>query len=525
MNAPRPSAAKRWCAAAAAALLAAGCAVPPKVPSPPAAVSEALASLPALPGGADAKAAADAVAPFWRGFGDVELERLIGAALVENADARIAAARVREAKAAADGTGALGKPTLDLGADAGRSRDAGETANAFSAGFTAGWEIDLFGAIAAQQQAAGAQLRSSEAGREAVLVTVAAETALAYVAERRAATLIALAQQSLAAQRATLVLLCARLDAGRGTRLDVERAAALVAGTRATLVSLGAVAEAGARRLDLLRNRASTAPDSRLAPQRLRNDAMLAAAAPRASIATASATGVTATLPPACAGTSAEAAGAASRARDALAAAPDDALARLQDPAGTPEQRLAELLPRRPDVRAAEAQFAAAALLTEAERARLWPTLKLGSGLGQRAVSLSAFGSSGALTWSLGSALAWSLVDHGAKQAAVDAALARGEVAAIAFERTVNDAIGEVELARSLRGRNRLVVAELSTAATAADAAAVQARARFEAGASDFLVLLDAERERIAAQERLVQARAAVIEATIALYRALAGGW
>lgn len=448
------------------ALLLAGCAVAPPAPETPAAVR---ALMPTAAATLAEDKARESTAAFWRSFGDSDLAALIDQALKANPDVRTAQARLREARALAGLSDARGKPTLDAGADAGRARQSGSTSNDFGVGLSAGWEIDLFGALAADRAAAQATVRASELGVRAAQVSVAGDLARAYFEMRGAQAQLQVAEQSLQAQQAALKLLLARLDAGRGTALDTERARTLVANTAASVPPLQAAVQRSRYRLATLQALPPQALDERLA-------------APRA-------------LP-------------------ALAAQPFTADTETQ-----------ALLQRRPDIAVAEAQFAAASATLAAERRRLWPTLKLSGSVGLNSGRLADLVSSGAFVWGLGASLAWNLIDNGAKTSQIAAADARTEQAAIQYERVVLAALEETAGALDGYSRSARQAEALFTAAQASQRAATLAQARFDAGASDFLVVLDAERERLAAADRLAQAQTGQAQALVSVYRSLAGGW
>ena len=448
------------------ALLLAGCAVAPSAPDRPVPVQALMTPLTA-PLAEDK--AREATAAFWRGFGDTDLAALIEQALKANPDLRTAQARLREARALAGLSESRGTPTLNAGADASRGRQSGITANDFGVGLDGSWEIDLFGALAADRAAAQATVRASELGVRAAQVSVAGDLARSYFEMRGAQAQLQVAEQSLQAQQATLKLLLARLDAGRGTALDTERARTLVANTAASVPPLQATVQRSRYRLTALLALPPQALDERLA-------------APRA-------------LPgllvqPFTAGSDAQA-----------------------------------LLQRRPDIAVAEAQFAAASATLAAERSRLWPTLKLSGSLGLNSGRLADLASSSAFVWGLGASLAWNLIDNGAKQSQIAAADARTEQAAIQYERVVLAALEET--AGALDGYSRIArqAEALLTAMQASQRATTLAQARFDAGASDFLVVLDAERERLAAADRLAQVQTGQAQALVSVYRSLAGGW
>jgi outer membrane protein, multidrug efflux system len=212
------------------------------------------AAIPSAPQAAQfvnaAATAAEPVQQFWRLFNDSTLNSLVSQALVSNTDLRVAVARVAEARAVAQGTDGAGKPTLGVGAGASRSRTgdgtgatnpgSSRTGNNFNAGLQAGWEPDLFGRISFEKTAAQAQLQTTQAQQRAVQVSVVAEVARTYFELRGQQEQLRVARAALQTQTEALKIVQARLDGGRGTALDTERAQALVASTAAAVPALDA---------------------------------------------------------------------------------------------------------------------------------------------------------------------------------------------------------------------------------------------------------------------------------------------
>jgi multidrug efflux system outer membrane protein len=277
------------------------------------------------------------------------------------------------------------------------------------------------------------------------------------------------AEAALDAQRDTGSLVHARLSAGRANAFDADRADALVQTTAATLPALDATLARTRYRLAVLTGQPPTALDARLAEPR-----------PVPGIA-------------------------------------PTALSRI----GSPQS----LLRRRPDIAAAEQQVAAAAARIGVARSQLFPQLTLAGSLGLNAGRIGALDERNALAFNLGATLAWSLVDFGRRRALVAAASARGEQAMAAYEKTVLEALEETEGALAAYTRAQRRTESLYGAARSAGSAAELARARFFAGSSDLLAVLDAERESLAARDRLAQATTDGATSLVAVYKALAGGW
>ncbi len=425
-----------------------------------------------------AKAPANATAAepaerFWRGFGDADLDGLIGDALKANTDIRIAAARLSEARALERLSRATELPAVGSSANVARTRAPNQTGvtvngSAFGTGLDVRWEADLFGRLSDGRRAATADAEASAALVQSARLAVAGDVARNYFELRGLQERLRVAQESLQTQREALKLVVGRLDAGRGTALDTERARALVFGTEAGIPALELQLVLTGQRLAVLLGQPPRAMDARLV--------------------------VPKPLP-------------------GLRAVP---LAGI----GSPEN----LLRRRPDLQAAEQQaVAAAARVGVAYKARL-PALTLGGTLGLNAGRLVDIAKGQSFVYNLGASLLWSVFDNGANVALADAAQARNLVAVIAYERAVLGALEETEGALAAYTRTQQQAQSLFDAAQAADKASEIARGRFGAGVSDFLTVLDAERERLSARDRLATAQTAAAVSVVAVYKALAGG-
>lgn len=450
------------------AAMLAGCATGPEVrPFRPDA-GAAFANAPA-----EAAASAAPAADFWRGFNDADLDTLVARALAANHDLRIAAANLQEARALARFADAQLYPQVGINASAARvrARDSegrAETGSLYAAGFDVGYELDLFGRVRSDRRAAGATVLAGEAALRAAQLSIAAEVARNYFELRGLQEQLRVARASLDTQRAALRLVEARESAGRGTTFDTERARALVAGTEATVPALEAALLRTRYRLAVLSGQVPTALDALLGEQK--------------------------PLP-------------------GLKAVPLAAV-------GTPES----LLARRPDVAAAEQQAVAAAARVGVARSALLPRITLGGTLGVNAGRVGDLGDSASFAYNLGAQLVWSLLDFGRVRAQIAAADARSEAALAAYERGVLQALEETEGALAAYTRTQQQADALMRAAQSAQKAADIARSRFEVGVADFLAVLDAERELLAARDRLAQSQAAAATSVVAVYKALGGG-
>jgi outer membrane protein, multidrug efflux system len=183
------------------------------------------------------------------------------------------------------------------------------------------------------------------------------------------------------------------------------------------------------------------------------------------------------------------------------------------------------LLQRRPDVAAAEQQLLATQAQWGVAQSALFPKLTLAGSLGLNSGRLVNVLEPGAFIFNLGASLLWALIDNGQRQTQVGGAAERIDVAQATFDKAVHNALKDTESALATYSRTQLQTDSLFTAATAVSRAAHIARARFAAGVSDFFAVLDAERELLASQDRLLVAQTQAATSLVGVYRALAGGW
>jgi outer membrane protein, multidrug efflux system len=414
---------------------------------------------------------------FWQQFQDPALDALIHKALSANTDVRMATARLREARGQRSEVQGRGLPTVDAAASARRNRASlsqapglsseQRTASSFDAGFDASWELDLFGGVRRSVQAATAQTEAVQADLAGVRLSVAAEVARRYLSLRGQQQRLQVAIANLQNQSDTLRLTQTRLNAGRGTEFDLARIRSLVEATRATLPALQAGIASDALSLALLTGQ-----------------------------------------PPGAHQTLVE--------TPAVVPAPP-ALSYTADPAA--------LLRRRPDVRAAERRLEVASASIGITTAQLFPSVSLTGFVGLNAGRASDLSGAGALAYSVGPGLRWNLLDFGRTRARIEQADARAEGALAAYEGTVLQALHDAETALVNLNELQRQGQALLAAAEAARTAARLARIRYDAGATDLLAVLDAQRQVLGAEDQLAQSATATASAVVAVFKAFGGGW
>ncbi|MBU2640415.1 MAG: efflux transporter outer membrane subunit [Gammaproteobacteria bacterium] len=409
---------------------------------------------------------------WWQGLNDPLLSQLVAEALQASPDLRSAQARLREARARSTVAAAARFPDVTASGSARRSRSSEETGsgnarNAFSAGFDASWEIDVFGGVRRSVEAAEADVETSVANLENAQVSLASEVALNYVEVRALQTRLGIARANLASQSETLQLTDWRAQAGLVSGQDVEQARSNREQTRAQIPSLETSLAESEHRLDILLGRAPGALHARLA------------------------------------------------ATDELPTVP------AQIAVGIP----ADTLRQRPDVRAAERKLAAETARVGVAEAARYPSFTLSGSIGLEALTLGALGNSGAATSSLLAGITSPVFNAGRLRAQAEIQDAVREQAQVSYEQAILTALQEVENALVALARNRERVEALAIAAESARNAAELARQRYSAGLIDFQSVLDTERNVLSAEDSLASSRADGVLALIRLYKALGGGW
>lgn len=415
------------------------------------------------------------LAAWWRRLQDPVLDGLVERATRQGLDLREALARVREARALRGVAAADRYPTVDVAAGYSRVGESENTAlggivpdsDLYAVGFDTFWEADLWGRVRRSVEAADADLDASVEDARDVAVSVAAETARTYVELRAFQARLGVARRNVALQQETLDLVQTREGAGLVGKRDVAQAASNLETTRSRLPALEAGLRAAENRLAVLVGE----PPGALAE-------LLAADAPIP-------------VPPA------------------------------EVAVGVP----AELLRRRPDVRRAERVLAAETARIGLAEAELYPRLTLGGLLGLAAEEPGDLADAGSEVFSLGGALRWNIFDGGRLRQRVEAQDARAEQALVRWERTVLTALEETENAMTSFAREQTRRGSLELAAGEARRAVELAQAQYRAGLTDFQSVVDTERSVAALEDEVALSEATIATSTVAIYRALGGGW
>ena len=452
----------------------AGCVVGPDYQGPPhpAPLAE---KAPAFHRAGLAEAAqAPPVARWWTSLNDPELDRLIDAALAGSPDVHAAEARLRQSRALfterqADklpsATAAGGFIYANVPGDALPGGGGGTELKLYNAGFDATWEIDLFGGKQRAAESAADQAGAVQADLDDVRVSLAAEVARVYVDLRDQQQRRAIAEQSVKLESETVDLASQRNGRGVESSLDLERLRAQLETTRETLIPLQSDIEGSLDRLAVLTGSEPGALDAELAP---------AGAVPE--------------LP---------------------------AQVAVGDPA--------DLLRRRPDIRAAERKLASQNAVIGQRTADLFPKVNLIGLLGWGSTDIGRLfdGTTGLAA----PVIQWNALDFGRTRARIDQARAGRDEAAAQYESTVLNALGEVETGLARLGHARQDVVAQARVKASADRAAVLMRQRQSAGVASTADVIDTERTRLNAEQNLLVAKAALVDDYVALQKSLGLGW
>ena len=463
----------KLCAAVFLVLFLVGCTVGPNYKTPKTKMPESFANTQAVAG-------TEVVAKWWTTLQDPTLDSLIDRAVRSNLDLRFAQARIREARAQRGVVRSDLLPSVNASASYQRQRiseNTGTTQDStgtipvegdfYQAGFDASWEIDVFGGIRREVEAANADLAAEIENRRDVLVTLLAEVARNYVEMRSSQRQITIAEANLKAQQETLELTRVRFNAGLVSDLDVARAEALVQTTASQIPTLEISARQSIHLLGVLLGQEPNALVQELAPER------------------------------------------------AIPASPREV------PIGLPS----ELLRRRPDIRRAERQIAAATARIGVATAELFPKFSLTGALGLGSSKFSNLADSGSKFWSIVPGVSLPIFNFGRIRSNIAVQNAREEQAFVTYQQTVLTSLREVEDALVAFSEDQRRRQTLSSAVDANRRAVDLANQLYKQGLTDFLSVLQAQRDLFASEDALIQSDRSVTSDYVAIYKALGGGW
>lgn len=403
---------------------------------------------------------------WWRSFGSAELDALVADAQQRSLDVAAAMARLQQAQASARYAGAELLPTVNASALAGHQGRLGghaeTTGRNLSVGLAASYELDLWGRLQSQRDAAGAALRASSFDHDTVRLSVTAAVADAWLLNVGLRERGEIAQRNLQIAERLLALVESKASFGAATSLELAQQRGLVAAQRRALAALDQQQDDAQRSLALLLGQAQ---------------------------------------------------GPAVSQSSVLA---------LQVPRIDQGQPIA-LVTRRPDIARAEARLQAADADLEAARAAMLPRLTLTAELGAQGRQLQRVLDNPLYALAVG--LAAPIFDAGRLAANRDLVMAQREELLLAYRQSIVQAFSDVQTAlNAVAGVQQQALAQEEELRQARRALAL-AEARYRAGAETQLVLLDTQRSLYQAQDLAVQLHQERLRASVALYKALGGGW
>lgn len=447
----------------AAAFALSGCQILPSFSKPEAPVPKSFA--------AQAAEGAPAAAEIgWRDFfKNPELQAAIALALDNNRDLRTAALRIEEARSIYGIQRADQLPTVNatVGASSSRQLFRGQPFEAnvsqVGIGMTA-FELDFFGRVKNLSEAALAQFFATEEARRSAQIALVGEVAKAWLAERALAEQMLIAERTLKARQSSFELVKQRFDAGVANALELRQSETLVQSARVSALALQRQHALSENALTLLTGSSEKLP---------------------AQSATLSTQVITADIG-----------------------------------AGLPS----DLLISRPDIRAAEQRLRANQANIAAARAAFFPRISLTAAVGLASPQLSRLFDTGARTWNFAPALSLPIFDNGRNKAGLSLAEVRANIAVADYEKAIQVAFREVADALEARATLGSEI-ESQEAVRSAQASRLElAQARYKNGVSNYLDVLDAERELYTAEQQLLQTRLLKLTNAVDLYRSLGGG-
>lgn len=406
-------------------------------------------------------------AAWWQGFGSAELNELIAEAKTNNSDLGQAAARVAQAEAQLRGAGASLWPSLSasLGGDARRAGGDNAWGDAYSAGLSASYEVDFWGANAADRASAAASLDASRFDRETVALTVTSGVATTYLQVLSLRDRLDVARRNLGIAEDVLRLVQVKVGAGAASDLDLAQQRTLVAQRRAAIPPLEQQLREQMTALAVLLGRVPGG-----------------FAVAGQSLDPVKVPAVTAGLP-------------------------------------------ASLLQRRPDLKTAEARLIGADADIQAARAAFFPQVSLSAGMVLTDGALGGVFSLSNAAYTIGASLVQAVFDGGQRQAARDLAEARKVELLESYRGAILNAFRDAEVALGAvdaLNRQRLLQDEVLAQARRA---LELSQAQYRAGSSDLLSVLSAQQTLYSAEDAVAQVKLSALQALVTLYRVLGGGW
>ncbi len=410
---------------------------------------------------------------WWQVLEDPLLDSLMARAVTSNLGLKEARARVRAARARLGISKSALYPSLDAAASLSTGKGAENSGNIdeelhlYRMGFDAGWEIDIFGGTRRAVEAAGAELAASEAQLRDVYVSMLAEIASTYVSVRTYQTRLTVAQANLVEQQEMFEIVESRHESGLTDALGVQQARYSLESTRAEIPVLQARLDSTMNTLALLLGLQQGTLHEELQPQK-------AIPTPPPSVAV-----------------------------------------------GVP----ADALRNRPDVRMAERLLAAKTAEIGVATAELYPKLRLIGSIGLESLKQSTLLDTASQMYSFGPSINWPIFHAGAIRRNIDVAEALQEQYLYRYERTLLNALNEVQTAMTDYAKEQARHQALEQATLAAREALALAQDRFMNGLVDFSDVLEARRSLLSYEDQLAVCEGAVVASLVRIYKSMGGGW
>ncbi len=415
---------------------------------------------------------ANTIAPvlgeWWKKLNDPVLNQLVAEGVAGSPDIATAKAKIREARANFTSAGSQLYPSLDgTGGFTGSDKSPSTTSNHSNSQFSTKWELDLFGGNRRGVEAAYYNLESANEQLRAALITLIGDIATNYAQLRGTQADIAVAQRNSASQERTVTLMRSQLEAGQISQVDLLSAQTQAANTQSQIPSLRIKYASYLNNLTVLTGRSAI---------------VLAASLDRS--------GPVPNVP-------------------------------QKASAGLP----ADVLFNRPDLRAAEREYAGSTANIGQKQAALYPSVSLTGNISTGGTHLGDLAKLSTLGWSFGPALNIPIFNGGKLTADVDVAKAARDQSFIAYRKAILTALSEVENASLALNQNRMRAAQLQKIVGNSRKINELTLEQFKVGNKSFIDVLNAQRDLLSSETSLNQVRTELVVNYITLQKALGGGW
>lgn len=414
---------------------------------------------------------------WWTNMNDPLLNSIIDEVLQDNLDIKIAADRIDQAQAFRGIISGTDKPQVNVQGSGMREKYSlnslfgpflsNQYENDFIGALGARWELDLFGKNARSLEAADATVEATIENKSAVMVLMSAQVAKEYIHLRQLQNQISVAKDNIQIQEDTIQIVQQRFDVGLVNELVLQQAKAQLEATKSILPSLDTAMRRSIHRIGIL-----TGKEPRALENKLIADANIPATQPVI-------------------------------------------------PIGLPS----ELLLRRPDVRRAERNLAAATANIGVATADLFPRFSLTGALGLESTQFSRFAESDSQYWTLGTGISWPIIDFGTIRSNIKLQNAKQKEAMDIYVKSTLGAFEDVENALVTYGNEQERLGFLEAETFASQRTFDLAKDRYRQGLVDFLNVLDAQRQLYRAQDALTVSKGQLAIDLVILYESLGGGW